>query len=89
MDQKKIDRINALARKAKTIGLTAEEQAEQAELRKWYIDLWKRSLEAELAHTYIVTPDGKKHKVTKKADSKDAREQTDNQPDNEDSEEES
>ena len=66
MDKKKIDRINTLAHKAKTIGLTEEEQKEQAELRKWYVAMWKKSLEAELEHTFIVTPDGKKHKVTKK-----------------------
>ena len=66
MDQKKIERINTLAHKSKTIGLTPEEEAEQAVLRKEYIAMWKKSLEAELDHTYIVTPDGKKHKVTKK-----------------------
>lgn len=66
MDQKKIERINTLANKQKTIGLTEEEKAEQAALRKEYVAMWKKSLEAELANTYIVTPDGKKHKVTKK-----------------------
>ncbi|MBE6818190.1 MAG: DUF896 domain-containing protein [Ruminococcaceae bacterium] len=66
MDQKKIERINTLAHKEKTIGLTDEEKAEQAALRKEYIAMWRKSLENELAHTYIVTPDGKKHKVEKK-----------------------
>ena len=66
MDQKKLERINTLSHKQKTIGLTEEEKAEQAALRKEYIAMWKKSLEAELEHTYIVTPDGKKHKVTKK-----------------------
>ena len=66
MDQKKIDRINHLAHKQKTIGLTPEEEAEQAVLRKEYVAMWKKSLERELEHTYIVTPDGKKHKVKKK-----------------------
>ena len=66
MDQKKIERINTLAHKQKTIGLTEEETAEQAALRKEYVAMWKKSLEAELANTYIVTPDGKKHKVIKK-----------------------
>lgn len=66
MDQKKIERINTLSHKQKTIGLTQDEQAEQAALRKEYIAMWKQSLEAELEHTYIVTPDGEKHKITKK-----------------------
>ena len=37
MDNVKIDRINALAHKAKSVGLTEEEKAEQAELRKEYL----------------------------------------------------
>ena len=34
MDNEKIDRINTLAHKAKSVGLTEEEKKEQAELRK-------------------------------------------------------
>ena len=34
MDQKGIDRINELSRKAKTVGLTAEEEQERAVLRR-------------------------------------------------------
>lgn len=70
MDQKKIERINTLAHKQKTIGLTKEEEAEQAALRKEYVAMWKKSLVAELEHTYIVTPDGKKHKIQKKENKK-------------------
>ena len=44
MEQKKIDRINELAKKMKTVGLTEEEKAEQAVLRREYIDSFKRSL---------------------------------------------
>ena len=37
MEQKKIDRINELAKKSKTVGLTAEEAAEQKVLRAEYV----------------------------------------------------
>lgn len=39
MEQYKIDRINELAKKKKTVGLTEEETKEQAELRQEYIKL--------------------------------------------------
>ena len=38
MDPKKIARINELAKKKKTEGLTAEEKVEQAKLREEYIE---------------------------------------------------
>ena len=38
MDPKKIERINELARKKKEAGLTEAELAEQAELRREYLD---------------------------------------------------
>ena len=37
MNNEKIDRINTLAHKAKSVGLTEEEKKEQAELRKEYL----------------------------------------------------
>lgn len=66
MTQKKIDRINELARKQKSEGLTEEEKQEQAFLRREYIDSYKRSLVSQLENTYILEPDGTKRKVTKK-----------------------
>ncbi len=63
MEQTKIDRINALARKSKTESLTEAEKAEQAALRREYIDAVKRSLTAQLDHTYVVDPQGGKHKL--------------------------
>lgn len=63
MTQEKIDRINELARKQKTEGLTEEEKAEQKELRREYIESFKNSLIAQLENTYIVEPDGTKRKV--------------------------
>ena len=53
-----IARINALARKAKSEGLTEAEIAERDQLRRAYIDSYKRSLTAQLDNTVIVEPDG-------------------------------
>ena len=67
MTQEKIDRINALARKAKTPeGLTPEESAERDILRREYIDSFKRSLVGQLDNTYIQYPDGSRKKLTTK-----------------------
>ena len=65
--QEKIARINALAKKAKTPeGLTPEETAERAALRREYIDAFKQSLTAQLDNTYIQYPDGSRRKLTPK-----------------------
>lgn len=66
MNQKKVDRINELARKQKAEGLTDAEKAEQAALRREYIEAYKQSLVSQLDNMYILEPDGTKHKVTKK-----------------------
>ena len=66
MTQEKIDRINFLARKQKSEGLTEEEKQEQFVLRREYIDSFKNSLIAQLDNTYIVEPDGTKRKVGQK-----------------------
>ncbi|MBE6960104.1 MAG: DUF896 domain-containing protein [Ruminococcaceae bacterium] len=61
-----IARINALAKKAKSEGLTDEEIAERDKLRRIYIDSVKASLVGQLDNTYIVSPDGTKKKLTPK-----------------------
>ncbi|MBP3328860.1 MAG: DUF896 domain-containing protein [Clostridia bacterium] len=66
MEQKKIDRINELARKAKAEGLTEEEIKERDILRREYIDSYKASLVSQLENTYIVDDKGNKTKVTRK-----------------------
>lgn len=65
MDQKRIDRINELARKSKAEGLTETEKAEQTELRNEYRRAVTGNLASQLENTYIMTPDGKKRKVSK------------------------
>lgn len=61
-----IARINELAKKAKTEGLTEEELQERDKLRRIYIDNIKQGLVGQMENTYIVSPDGTKTKVTRK-----------------------
>ncbi len=61
-----IARINELAKKAKTEGLTDEEIVERDKLRRIYIDSVKANLIGQLENTYIVRPDGTKEKVKPK-----------------------
>ena len=65
MDQV-ISRINELAKKAKSQGLTPAEEAERAQLRQRYIASVRQNLRAQLDKTYIVDPDGTKHKLKRK-----------------------
>lgn len=63
----KVARINELARKSRTAeGLTEEEKAEQAALRREYVDAVKASLAGHLDNTVVLTPDGTKKKLKQK-----------------------
>lgn len=66
MEDSKIKRINELAKKSKTEGLTPEEAAEQKALRAEYVAAFRASLTAQLESTVLVDPDGMKHKPTRK-----------------------
>lgn len=70
MTEDKIKRINELARKQKAEGLTDEEKAEQAELRREYIEAYKKSLIAQLENTYVVDEKGNKQKLTQRVKTK-------------------
>ena len=61
-----IARINELAAKNKSVGLTEEELEERAKLRRIYIDNVTGNLKGQLDNTYIVRPDGTKEKVIRK-----------------------
>ena len=61
-----IARINVLAKKAKTEGLTGEEVAERDKLRRIYIDSVKANLIGQLNNTYVVDEKGNKRKLTNK-----------------------
>ncbi len=58
MEQKKIDRINELARKSKAEGLTTAEREEQQLLRQEYIEAIRGSLKRQLDNIDMVNPDG-------------------------------
>ncbi|MEY4480393.1 MAG: hypothetical protein RLZZ267_1071 [Bacillota bacterium] len=49
-----IKRINELANKKKTVGLTEEESIEQAGLRRVYIDAFKSSMRQQLDNIQFV-----------------------------------
>lgn len=66
MEQAKIDRINELAHLAKERALSEEELSERDALRREYIEEFRRATIDVLEHTYIQTPDGKKHPLPRK-----------------------
>ena len=60
-----IARINELAKKAKTVGLTEEELIERDKLRRIYIDAVKANLVGHLDNTYVVDEKGNKKPLKK------------------------
>ncbi len=68
MEQSRIDRINALARKAKAEGLTEAETLEREQLRREYIDAVVGSLKGELENTYVMDEKGRKSKLRRKGE---------------------
>lgn len=58
MKKEEIDRINFLARKSRTEGLSEEEKKEQAKLRQDYLMAIRRNLTASLNNISILEPDG-------------------------------
>lgn len=64
MEQKKIDRINELARKVKSgQTLTEAELAERARLRTEYLRDFRASMTGILDNTVLVRPDGTREKL--------------------------
>lgn len=66
MDEAKIARINALARKARETGLTPEEEEERRLLREEYVAAFRRDLQATLDHVYVTDEQGRQVKLRKK-----------------------
>lgn len=70
VNEKTIARINELYRKSKAEGLTTDEQKEQAQLRREYIDAFKANLKSNLETIKIQQPDGTLIDVKKRHDEK-------------------
>ena len=70
MTEEKIKRINQLAKKSRETALTPEEQAEQAALRREYIDAMKASLKTQLDHTVVVGPGGARRPLAAREESR-------------------
>lgn len=66
MEKSKIERINELARKKKAGALTEAEAAEQAALRKEYLDEYRENLKAMLDGIVVQEKDGSRHPLKKK-----------------------
>ncbi|MDE6724016.1 MAG: DUF896 domain-containing protein [Ruminiclostridium sp.] len=66
MEKSKIERINYLARKSKSRGLTEEEKAEQQALRDEYREGFRKNLTAQLDNTYYIDENGNKVSITRK-----------------------
>ncbi len=60
-----IARINELAKKAKTVGLSDAEKEEQAQLRRAYIDSVVGNMRGQLDNTYVIDKNGNKCKLKK------------------------
>ena len=58
MEVEKIDRINALAHKAKSVGLTEEEKKERELLRKEYLASVRINLRSQLDNIDVKQDDG-------------------------------
>ncbi|WP_458413014.1 DUF896 domain-containing protein [Schinkia sp. CFF1] len=58
LSKEKINRINELSKKAKTIGLTKEEKMEQQKLREEYIKNFRKSFEDTLHNVRVMDVEG-------------------------------
>ena len=58
LDPKKIERINELARKKKTVGLTPVEQEEQLLLRQEHLEVFRGGMRNHIEGLKVVDEDG-------------------------------
>ncbi len=62
----RVDRINELYRKQKTVGLTEEEKAEQKKLRDEFRESVRRNMSRDLGNTVIERPVGQREKLRRR-----------------------
>ncbi|MEH7382621.1 DUF896 domain-containing protein [Bacillus sp. JJ1533] len=58
LSKDKLNRINALAKKAKSVGLSDKEKEEQQELRQEYLRVFRSSMTNTLHSVTVVDPEG-------------------------------
>lgn len=69
MEKKDIERINELAKKKRTVGLSQAELDEQQRLYKQYIEEFRANTRATLENVYIEQEDGSYQKLRQKTSS--------------------
>lgn len=65
IQEERLEKINALARKEKAKGLTEQEKQAQKELREAYLKTFRASLRQTLEHTVIVDHEGNRKPLKK------------------------
>ncbi|QGQ46287.1 DUF896 domain-containing protein [Metabacillus sediminilitoris] len=58
LPKQKLNRINELSKKAKSVGLTSEEKEEQQSLRQQYLQTFRSSIKNTLEGVTIIDPNG-------------------------------
>ncbi len=58
LEKMKINRINELSRKKKSVGLTTDEKIEQEQLRKEYLKSFRTHMKGTIENTTILDPNG-------------------------------
>lgn len=58
LSKEKLNRINELANKKKSEGLTETETKEQSQLRSEYLEVFRSSFKSQIENTKVIDPDG-------------------------------
>ncbi|EJL9294569.1 DUF896 domain-containing protein [Staphylococcus pseudintermedius] len=58
LSKEKLNRINELANKKKSEGLTETEAKEQSQLRSKYLEVFRSSFKSQIENTKVIDPDG-------------------------------